>query len=130
MEKDFDGWNIRKKELESLQKLFYFKEAEIWWCSVGINVGNESCGKGETFRRPILVLKKLSATSCIAIPLTSREKVGTWFLPITIHQKKRWALLYQIKMINTKRFQRRLATLDEAEFYQVKEKLKTLLELF
>ena len=129
MNKDFDTWNSQKKSLDVRENKLYFKEGEIWWCSVGINIGSESCGKGETFRRPILILKKLSSTSCIAIPLTSKEKHGTWFEDITIHHIKSWALLYQIRMMSINRFQRRLATLEENEFVRIKQKLKILLEL-
>jgi mRNA interferase MazF len=129
MDKNFDEWNTQKKRLDNQKGDYYFKPAEIWWCSVGVNVGSESCGKGTTFRRPVLILKKLSSTSCIAIPLTSKKKVGSWFAEVTIHTIKRWALLYQIRMMSSKRFQRRLATLDEAEFCKIKEKLEMLLEL-
>jgi mRNA-degrading endonuclease toxin of MazEF toxin-antitoxin module len=65
----------------------------------------------------------------IGIPLSSQEKTGTWFTDITILGEKRWALLYQIKMFSTNRFQRRLATLDDKDLIKVKEKLEQLLQL-
>jgi mRNA-degrading endonuclease toxin of MazEF toxin-antitoxin module len=71
----------------------------------------------------------LSGLSCIALPLSSQEKTGSWFIDVAIHGEKRWVLLYQIKMISVYRFQRRLATLDEADFKKVKEKTKLLLGL-
>lgn len=133
MEKDlspiYDKWNITKKELAKREEHFFFKTGEIWWCSLGLNIGSESYGKGETFRRPILILKKLSKNSCIAIPLTSKEKIGTWFQEITIHREKKWAMLYQIRMIHSNRFQRRMAVLDDGDFKRVKQKLEALLEL-
>ena len=45
MQKDFDSWNELKKTLETQEKQILFKEREIWWTSIGINVANESCGK-------------------------------------------------------------------------------------
>ena len=129
MQKDFDQWNERKKELENVTKRLLFKEGEVWWCAVGLNISNESCGKGEIFRRPILVLKKLSGTSCVGIPLSTQKKVGSWFTDITIHNTTQYMLLYQIRMFSTNRFQRRLTTLDINDFAKVKEKLETLLEL-
>ena len=48
---------------------------------------------------------------------------------VTVHGEKRYALLYQIRMFSANRFQRRLASLDEADFKRVKEKLEALLEL-
>ncbi len=129
MQKDFDDWNIKKKDLEEVTDKFLFKTGDIWWCSVGLNIKTESCGKGENYQRPVLVLKKLSAESFIGIPLSTQEKIGSWFADITIHGEKRYALLYQIRMFSANRFQRRLATLDDADVLRVKEKLEALLEL-
>ena len=129
MQKDFDKWNLKKKKLDKLSKKFLFKTGDIWWCSVGLNIKTESCGKGEDYQRPVLVLRKLSAESFVGVPLSSKKKEGTWFCEITVHEEKRYALLYQIRMFSTNRFQRRLATLDDTDFRKVKEKIKALLEL-
>ena len=129
MEKDFDAWNAKKKKLETRTERFLFKTGDIWWCSVGLNVQTESCGKGEHFHRPVLVLKKLSGNSFVGIPISTQEKTGSWFVDITVHGEKRYALLYQIRMFNTNRFQRRFAALDDTDMRRVKEKLEALLEL-
>jgi mRNA interferase MazF len=123
MIKDFDRWNKRKKELEGRHEKFLFKTSDIWWCSIGLNIKAESCGKGESYQRPVLVLKKLSSESFIGIPLSTQIKAGSWFTDITVHGEKRYALLYQVRMFSTNRFQRRLATLDGIDFNRVKEKL-------
>jgi mRNA interferase MazF len=129
MEKDFDNWNGIKKELENKQQKFFFKEGEIWWMSVGVNVGNESCGKGEIFRRPVLILRKLSSNSFIGIPLSTKNKTGNWFTSVSVNNENITVLLYQIRMFSINRFQRRLSSLDDNDFKNVKEKLKLLLEL-
>jgi mRNA interferase MazF len=129
MKKDFDNWNNKKKLLEERKKDFLFSEQEIWWCSVGLNVATESCGKGDAYQRPVLILKKLSKNNFIGIPLSTQEKVGSWFTDISVHGEKRYVLLYQVRMFSVNRFQRRLATLDDADFMRVKEKLECLLEL-
>ncbi len=129
MKKDFDNWNVKKKTLNERKDDFLFNTGEIWWCSVGLNVATESCGKGKDYQRPVLVIKKLSHTNFIGIPLSTQEKTGTWFIDITVHHEKRFALLYQVRMFSVNRFQRRLATLDNNDFSRVKEKLKILLEL-
>lgn len=131
MQKDFDKWNEKKKnvDLSTDSDKIYFKEGQIWWCSFGLNIGSESYGKGENFRRPILVVKKLSSDLCIALPLTSKEKNGSWFLDITLQGEKRWVMLYQIKMLDKKRFYLKIGELDNKDFNRVKEKLESLLEL-
>ena len=129
MNKDFNTWNIKKQEIEQRDERFLFKQGDIWWCSIGLNIQSESCGKGENYHRPVLVIKKLSGDSFLGIPLSSKHKTGTWFTDITIHNETRCALLYQIRMFHTNRLQRRLATLDSNDFKNVKEKLAVLLEL-
>ena len=129
MKKDFEKWNKEKQRLEKSEKKFLFKTGDIWWCSVGLNIKTESCGKGETFRRPVLVLQKLSSDSFIGLPLSTQKKEGSWFCEINVLNRTQYVLLYQIKMFSTNRFQRRLATLEEKDFNFVKEKLETLLKL-
>ena len=129
MNKDFDAWNSIKKGLDNIQKEFFFKEGEIWWMSVGLNIANESCGKGSIFKRPVLVLRKLSGNSFVGLPLSTKEKTGTWFTDILVNDQKICVLLYQIRMFSTNRFESRLATLDSNDFKKVKQKLEQLLKL-
>lgn len=68
----FDNWNEIKKQLHQKEKeVKFFKERQIWWCSIGQNLGSESYGKGLTFTRPILVYKKLSERIFLGTPLTT-----------------------------------------------------------
>jgi len=41
VEKDFDKWNMKKKKLDKNKRDLLFKEGEIWWCSLGVNIGEE-----------------------------------------------------------------------------------------
>lgn len=129
MEKDFNKWNEQKKRLEGINQKFLFKQGEVWWCAVGVNVADESCGKGDVFGRPVLVLKKLSSKNYIGVPLSTKRKTGTWFVDVRVHGEVVSALLYQVRMFSVNRFQRRLTTLDVDDFSLVKEKLEALLEL-
>jgi len=127
----FDVWNEEKKNIEKSEhnKTIKFKEGEIWWISMWKNIWQESYWKWKEFRRPILVLKKLSSKSCIAIPLSSRHKTWTWFCDVILEDMKRTALLYQIKMIDTKRFHRRIWVVPNIDFWEIKKRLKQLLNL-
>lgn len=130
MEKNFDGWNTHKKLIETGVKNILFKEGEIWWCAVGINVGEESSGKGANYRRPVIVIKKLSGKNCIGVPLSTKPKFGSWFCEIRIFQtEKRYALLHQVKMFSVQRFNQRLTTLDHEDFDLIRKKLEALLGL-
>lgn len=129
----FDEWNIKKKNIQFFERPpgeeIYFREGDVWWCSIGLNVGSESFGKGKNFRRPVLVIKKLSADLCIALPITSQQKIGTWFENITLNNENRYIMLYQIRVLNKKRFTIKIGDINYLDFKRVKEKLKTLLEL-
>ncbi len=125
----FDEWNSKKKSLSINESKKVFNSKEIWWCSVGYNLGNESNGKGENYRRPVLIIKKLSATSFIGLPLSTKIKTGSWYQTIIINKVESSVQLNQIKMISFSRLQRKLANLDADQFRVVKEKLKILLEL-
>lgn len=52
-------WTKLKMRIHSKEeRIIYFNEREVWWASVGINIGNEVDGKNGYFERPVLVLKK------------------------------------------------------------------------
>lgn len=129
MKKDFELWNRQKQQLEMRQPTLFFREGEIWWASLGINVVVEICGKGEHFNRPVLILKKLSRESCIVLPLTSKKKQGSWFREVYLLGEKRWVLLHQIRLISVQCLQREAGLLSKEDFINVKKKLKTLLKL-
>ncbi|MEI6042608.1 MAG: type II toxin-antitoxin system PemK/MazF family toxin [bacterium] len=130
MIKDFDKWNRRKKAIEDSDCEVLFRTKEIWWCYVGLNIKIESCGKGDDYKRPVLVLRKLSAKGFIGIPLSTQAKKGSWFVDLEVNGKKGCALIYQIKMFSSSRMYWRISVLDDSSFESVKEKLRLLLELF
>lgn len=57
--KDYDKWNILKQHLEKKEGIYRgFKEADVWWVSLGVNIGDEQDGKSSHFSRPVLILRK------------------------------------------------------------------------
>ena len=56
--KDFDKWNKRKKKIDyNNTKNILPKIKEVWWLSIGLNVGVEEDGKNSNFERPVLVVR-------------------------------------------------------------------------
>jgi mRNA-degrading endonuclease toxin of MazEF toxin-antitoxin module len=98
-----------------------FKEGEIWWCKVGMNVGAEIYGKGENFIRPILIFKKFDENIFLGIPLTSKQKLGNWYVLISYDNKEGRVILGQIKSMDKKRLVKRIGTLDADVFKKVKD---------
>lgn len=118
--KDFSNWIRLKEKLHgSNHKPPYFKEREIWWCSVGENIGNEINGKDILFNRPVLIVRKLDKYSFLGVPLTSSEKIGSWYVSITHGENKSTAVVSQIRHLDYKRLDKKMATLDEVDFGRV-----------
>ena len=44
MDKNYDLWFPQKKKLDRKQNPPSFKEREVWWCQIGVNVGYEIFG--------------------------------------------------------------------------------------
>ena len=74
MEKDFLKWHKRKEKLHIEGARVFFHEREVWWCSLGYNVGFEQDGKGYNFARPIIIFKKFNNEVFWAVPLTRATK--------------------------------------------------------
>ena len=127
MIKKFLDWIILKDKLHGLTyKPPLFKEAEIWWCSFGENIGSEINGKSDLFSRPALIYKKLSANIFMAIPTTSQERIGTWYVPITLGSTKSTVVLNQARVLDYKRLSTKIGELNDLEMSNVKKRFHDL----
>ena len=127
MTSEFDFWNLKKQKLDGTKRDLLFKEGEIWWCSIGKNIGEEVYGKGTEFRRPIVILKKLSRNSCVVMPTTTKERTGSWYHHLNINSKDRWVMLHQIRFISANRLWVRESSLSLEEFKEMKISVAKLL---
>ena len=125
--KDFDGWNKTKQNLDKSERLPTFKEREVWWCATGINIGSEIYGKGNTFTRPVLILRKFNNYSFLGVPLTSKRKTGSYFHPISFKNIQGSALLNQIKIFDCRRLKSRMGYFTSKQANDIREKLKKLI---
>ena len=127
MSDTFDKWNEVKKKLDTLEKNINIKEGNIYLASIGKNIGSESYGKGEIFLRPVLVLKKLGHDYFIAIPLTSKKKIGSYFFEFLYKENYSYAMFNQIKTINTKRILKQHGKIQQKDFRELKKKFQEFL---
>jgi mRNA interferase MazF len=120
MQKDFDEWNNLKKKIDSSESNFYVQQRQIWWCSIGLNVGSEQNGHGDNFERPVLILRKYTADIFLCIPLTSKDKKGNYFCEIISNKKERSiAILSQAKVLDRKRLIRLVGNISRREFKKI-----------
>jgi hypothetical protein len=81
MLKGFSEWfGLKTKLHERRQIPPLVSEREIWWASVGENVGSEINGKSAPFSRTVIIYKKLSHGFYFVIPTTTQKKLGSWFV--------------------------------------------------
>lgn len=127
MSKDFFSWHALKTDIERDKTSPLFREREIWWCSLGLNVGIEEDGKHELFQRPILVFRKFNKEMLWALPMTSKKKEGKFYHSFDFHEQERTALLSQIRTISAKRLIRRLGKMNEQDFFLLQQAFVSLI---
>ena len=127
MKKEFDLWNKRKKEINDGEPNFYHVR-EIRWCSLGINVGFEQDGTSKTYKRPVLIVKGFSRHVCLVVPLTTSQKKNRYHMPVgVVEEKEAFAILSQIRLIDTKRLHDRLIVLDKNRFEEIRKAIRNLI---
>lgn len=127
MEKNFQKWHNKKKEIHENIETPYFYEREIWWCSLGVNIGFEQDGKNENFERPIVILRKFNKHVLWSVPLTSRQKFGKYYFPFKFGEESSVAILSQLRLISSKRLLRKIGMMPEEDFEKIKNSIKSFL---
>jgi UDP-N-acetylbacillosamine transaminase len=124
----FDIWNSQKKQLDSSEFKPYFREGEVRWLYLGKNIGTEAIGKGNGFARPVLILKKVFGNAAIVIPLSSKEKHGSYYFTFkTRKNTQHTALLTQVRYIDSKRLLEKISTIKSEDFKLLKLKYLELI---
>jgi mRNA interferase MazF len=127
--KKFDEWNEVKKQVNTRSNIIQFKEREVYWASIGENVGFEQNGKGVDFARPVLIIKKLNKNIFFGVPLSTQSRMGSFFFEFELLQnQKSTALLVQAKVYDAKRLAKKIGMIKEEDFKLLKEDLKKLLD--
>ncbi len=131
MEKDFQEWHKKKTIIEhSDGERVFFHEREVWWCSVGANIGFEQDGKGARFARPVLVFKKFNKEVFWALPLSTRPKKGKFYAPIKMQDDiARVAIISQLRLMDGKRLIDKMGIIDQANYAEIQKAVINLCSL-
>ncbi len=122
--KDFDTWNEQKKALDSSDReTLIFREREIWWCSLGLNIGDEQDGKNDFYERPVLVIKKFNNRVAWVLPMSTTNKVGIYFHEIMFEERTSTLSLSQIRLVSVKRFRRFIGKIPYEELCVIRQKM-------
>lgn len=122
--KDFITWSSKKIIVDAKEDktIPYFQEREIWYCTMGCNVGYEQDGKGIEFWRPVLIVKKYNKYLFTGIPLTSKKKNFPFYFPLgMIDGHDAMAILSQTKAYSSKRLVNKIGMLNTDTYTDIKK---------
>ena len=122
--KNFDKWIEKKKEINNkVTASTQFNERDIWWTSIGVNVGFEEDGKNDIFIRPVLVVKKFNRELFLGVPLSTKLKDNKYYIRISVKDEIVSAMTSQIRVFSSKRIWYKLAVIDDGDFLKVNEEI-------
>jgi len=121
--KDFDRWNDKKKITNENFPVVGVHEREIWWVTLGLNVGIETDGKHSEFKRPVLVIKRFNTEMVWILPMTSQIKSSIFFEKFDLQDSSYYVSLSQIKTLSTRRFLRKVGMIQRDDFMRILKKV-------
>lgn len=126
--KDYKSWHKLKSQIENEGEEKFFHEQEIWWCSIGVNVGYEEDGKNTKFERPVLVFRKFNKGMYWGIPLTSKIKKGKFYFTFDFKERSSTVILSQLRILSSKRLIRRMGKINKGSFLEIESKISGLIK--
>lgn len=128
MYKDFDNWNLDKKNINCRDYNKLYKKRDVWWCNLGVNIGYEQDGTGSNYDRPVLILKDFNDKVCLVLPLTTSNKNNMYYIDIGhINGEKSKAIISQIRLIDTKRLVNKIGVVDKYHFNKIRKAVRNLI---
>lgn len=114
MEKNFDAWHQRKAAIErDGRPRVFFHEREVWWCSIGL-----------------LVFKKFNKEVCWTLPLSTKVKIGKFYVPIRLGDGvARVAIVSQLRLVDGKRLIHKIGTIGEHNYAEIQKAVINLCSL-
>jgi mRNA interferase MazF len=130
MDKNFDRWNILKKNIHGFinNKDLFIKEGEVWMMNFGLNIGYEQDGSGKNFSRPGLIVKKFNRYMFWVIPLSTKQKNLDFYYNFKDPSGRLVSMIIaQIKLVSIKRLRRKLYEVPLRDLKNIKMKIKSFL---
>ena len=128
IQKDFSVWCEQKEKIQVFGKNKFYHPRDIWWCSLGVNIGFEQDGTGIKKDRPIVIIRGFNKNVCLIIPLTTSRKNNKYYLKIgKVSNKPATAIISQIRLIDTKRLIKKIGVIDKEKFGIIRKAVKDLI---
>lgn len=126
MIKRFIEWIYTKITIEAINRKTVIEEGRVYWCSLGENIGFEQDGKGEYFRRPVLIFKKFNNNIFWGIPMSTVCKNNRYYVEVLLKNVKQSAIVSQLRLLDTKRLDTFIGYVSKEDFMKIKN---TILEI-
>ena len=127
MFKRFIDWIYAKIAIDSKERSeTVINEREVYWCSLGENIGDEENGKGEVFRRPVLIFKKFNNHIFWGIPMSSKNKESFYYRRVVLKDVEQSVILSQLRLLDTKRLDTKIGFLSESDFLEIQNSVINL----
>ncbi|HRZ30319.1 MAG TPA: type II toxin-antitoxin system PemK/MazF family toxin [Candidatus Paceibacterota bacterium] len=125
--KIFVDWTKLKIRIHSMEveSVIYPKKREIWWASLGQNIGVEINGKNDNYERPVLIVKVFNEKSILVAPISSTKKTDKYLIEFISNEGNRNVVnISQLKMLSSKRLLRLVGEMGDQDFSKVKDNLR------
>lgn len=123
-EKDFEKWNKLKQNLDNSDRKVFFHEKEIWWTSVGVNIGSEQDGKGEFSLRPVYIVKKTSLKTFMGVPLTKALREDYAHMSFYFNYDFSTAIISQTRPFDKKRLFEKMGVTTDYVHIKMKKTIR------
>ncbi len=122
MNNRFFEWIGLKKKLNDKNDIVpHVNEGDIWWISVGENIGREINGKSRKFSRPVIIFKKLAHGFYFVIPASTQIKNSSWYIYYQCQSIEAVACLHQARAVDHRRLLERMGELDSNDFGRIRD---------
>lgn len=120
MKKEYKKWHrIKSKIEEGALNDITVKAGDVWWGSIGLNIGSEVDGKNRMFERPLLVTEVLDLGLITVAPLTSKLKTLPDRYQVSVNGLASDVLLIQERTISIKRLQRKMGEISKQDLINI-----------
>ena len=103
-------------------------EGEVYWCSLGENIGDEENGKGSEFSRPVLIFKKFNNNIFLGIPMSTKNKESVYYVTVRLEYLIRSVIISQIRILDTKRLMKKIGYIPREDLERVKDSVIKLIK--
>ncbi len=128
--KDYKKWSRLKSDLhnkyvvERNSSERYIKEREVRWCVFGENIGHETDGKGESYTRPCIILRKYNKYTFLVVPITSNDKERDFLMDLgKISSVNARVNLSQMRVVSFARMLGKISIINYEKFQKLLEEI-------